>query len=292
MAWRYFQKKSKTAGDFGHSPVGSDPPLANNAFVQNVLFAVLIAIGAGGFAAVGYASTPSASEGEGNSAQSPEPGSAASVPPDGDAPEQHPLAESPSAKEPPAPSDRAAESQGNVAELQRMLNAGDLAELRTTYNGSYGASLLLSKEGLTYYVALIQQKSFWRVIKTQNKENAEAIYADFARKSVQLADVEVRRAEIGAEMADTERMIALAQARAERLQADLDIAHQQQVLFASRQKALREETAKLDSQKRAAQEQLRESRYHARLLQREADQGLPRLFRCGVSHGHRKKACR
>lgn len=167
-------------------------------------------------------------------------------------------------------------AQGNVAELQKLMHGGDLIELRTSYNGSYGASLLLYGKELTYYVALFQQKNFWRVIKTQDEARAEAIYADFAKKSAQLADVELRGAKLAAQKAYTDHLIALSQARAERLQADLDVAHQQQALAADRQKLARSEALALDAQKRAAQDQLRAVKRQVRELQREADLGLPR----------------
>ena len=167
-------------------------------------------------------------------------------------------------------------AQGNVAELQRLMHGSDLSELRTSYNGSYGASLLLHGKELTYYVALFQQKNFWRVIKTQDEARAETVYADFAKKSAQLADVELRSAKLAAQKAYTEHLIALSQARAERLQADLDVAHQQQALAADRQKQARSEAAALDAQKRAAQDQLRVLKRQVRELQREADLGLPR----------------
>ncbi|HWX11094.1 MAG TPA: DUF2968 domain-containing protein [Trinickia sp.] len=168
------------------------------------------------------------------------------------------------------------ESQGNVGELHRLMRSNDVTELRTTYNGSYGASLLLYGKELTYYIVLFQQKNFWRVIKTQDDVRAEAIYAEFVHKSAQLADVEVRRAKLAAQKAYTERLIALSQARADRLQADLDVARQQQALVSSRQKQARDEAAALDAQKRAEQDQLRHLRRQVRALQREADQGLPR----------------
>ena len=167
-------------------------------------------------------------------------------------------------------------AQGNVAELQRLMGGHDLTELRTSYNGSYGASLLLHGKELTYYVALFQQKNFWRVVKTQDETRAEAIYADFAKKSAQLADVELRGAKLAAQKAYTEHLIALSQARAERLQADLDVAHQQQALAADRQKQARSDAAALDAQRRAAQDQLRAVKRQVRELQREADLGLPR----------------
>lgn len=176
----------------------------------------------------------------------------------------------------PAAADAKEAAQGNVAELQRLMHGSDLTELRTSYNGSYGASLLLYGKELTYYVALFQQKNFWRVIKTQDEARAEAVYAEFAKKSAQLADVELRSAKLAAQKAYTEHLIALSQARAERLQADLDVAHQQQALVADRQKQARNEAAALDAQKRTAQGQLRELKRQVRELQREADLGLPR----------------
>ncbi|MEX3957630.1 DUF2968 domain-containing protein [Trinickia sp. EG282A] len=174
-----------------------------------------------------------------------------------------------------ATADDAKEAQGNVAELRHLMRSNELTELRTSYNGSYGASLLLHGDDLTYYIALFQQKNFWRVIKTHDDARAEQIYADFVKKSAQLADVELRRAKLAAQKAYTERQIALQQARADRLQADLDVAHQQQTLFASRQKETREEAAALDMQKRAAQDQLRDLRRQVQSLQRETEQGLP-----------------
>jgi Protein of unknown function (DUF2968) len=172
--------------------------------------------------------------------------------------------------------DDAQESQGNVGELHRLMRGNDVTELRTTYNGSYGASLLLYGKELTYYIVLFQQKNFWRVIKTQDDVRAEAIYAEFVHKSAQLADVEVRRAKLAAQKAYTERLIAISQARAERLQADVDVARQQQALVASRQKQARDEAASLDAQKRAEQDQLRDLRRQVWALQRETEQGLPR----------------
>jgi hypothetical protein len=156
-----------------------------------------------------------------------------------------------------------------------MIHGNDLAELRTSYNGTYGASLLLYGKEMTYYVVLFQQKNFWRVIKTQDDTRAEAIYADFVKKSAQLADVEVQRAKLAAQKVYTERLIALSQERADRLQADLDVARQQQTIAAGRQKQAHEEATALETQKRAAQEQLRVLRRHVRALQGETELGLP-----------------
>ncbi|MFL9855267.1 DUF2968 domain-containing protein [Paraburkholderia madseniana] len=163
---------------------------------------------------------------------------------------------------------------GNVAELQQMIRGSDLSELRTTYNGSYGASLLFYGKEMTYYVALFQQKNFWRVIKTQDATRADMIYKDFVRQTLQLSDVEIRRTQLEAQKAFTERMIALSQDRANRLQADLDVAHQQQTIVANQQQQTRAEATALAQQKAAAQDQLRAAQRQVRELQRQLETGL------------------
>ncbi|MEM5385618.1 DUF2968 domain-containing protein [Paraburkholderia phymatum] len=164
---------------------------------------------------------------------------------------------------------------GNVAELQQMIHGSDIAELRTTYNGSYGASLLFNAKEITYYVALFQQKNFWRVIKTQDDARAEQIYRDFARQTAQLSDIEIRRTRLEAQKAYTDRLVALSQERASRLQADLNVAHEQQSIVNSMQQQTRAETASLAQQKAQAQEQLRAAQRQVRDLQRQLESGLP-----------------
>jgi hypothetical protein len=164
---------------------------------------------------------------------------------------------------------------GNVAELQQMIHGSEMSELRTTYNGSYGASLLFYGKEMTYYVALFQQKNFWRVIKTQDAGRANTIYKDFARQTVQLSDVEIRRTQLEAQKGFTERMIALSQDRANRLQADLDVARQQQTIVATQQQQTRAEATTLAQQKASAQDQLRAAQRQVRDLQRQLESGLP-----------------
>lgn len=164
---------------------------------------------------------------------------------------------------------------GNVAELQQMIHGSDLSELRTTYNGSYGASLLFYGKEMTFYVALFQQKNFWRVVKTQDATRADMIYKGFVQQTLQLSDVEIRRTQLEAQKAFTERLIALSQDRANRLQADLDVAHQQQTIVASQQQQTRAEATSLAQQKSEAQEQLRAAQRQVRELQKQLDSGLP-----------------
>jgi chromosome segregation ATPase len=151
--------------------------------------------------------------------------------------------------------------------------------MRTSYNGSYGASLLFSVKDGSYFVALFQQKAFWRVIKTYDETRAEAIYRDFSRQAERLAVNELRAAKLESQKAQMDRQIEVAQERARRLQADISIAREQQVAVADRQKNVRNETAALQAQQAELQSQLRALQQRVRSLQREADAGLPTTAR-------------
>jgi hypothetical protein len=166
-------------------------------------------------------------------------------------------------------------TQGNVAELLQMIHDSALTELRTTYNGGYGASLFFYPDQLTYYVALFQNKHFWRVIKSQDVARAEAVYADFARQTAQLAEVEIRRTQLEAQKAFIERVIALSEDRARRLQADIDVAQTQQAKVSDYQRQVQGEALTLRSQNDKAQAQLRTLQDQVQQLQRQAEAGLP-----------------
>jgi hypothetical protein len=166
-------------------------------------------------------------------------------------------------------------AQGNVAELTQMLHDGRIVEMRTTYNGSYGASLMFDSREMTYYVALFQDKNLWRVIRSQEKNRAEMVYANFVQQTVQLADLEIRRTELQAQKAFLERVIALQANRAQQLQADLSVARSQQAEVAQRQKSAQEQTQALQVEKRAAQMQLRDLQEQVRQLEKQTESGLP-----------------
>jgi hypothetical protein len=173
------------------------------------------------------------------------------------------------------PGAAAAEAQGNVAELMQLIRDAKLNELRTTYNGSYGASLFFHALELTYYVALFQDKHFWRVIKSQDRQRSEAIYAGFVQQTAQLADIEIHRTELQAQNAFLERVIALQADRAKRLEADLDVARTRQAQVADQQRQVRGEAAALQAEKDSAQARLRELQHQVQQLQLKADAGLP-----------------
>ncbi|AEG71553.1 conserved exported protein of unknown function (plasmid) [Ralstonia solanacearum Po82] len=179
---------------------------------------------------------------------------------------------------PSAPSapDSAARAEAQAAdsavlELQRRMQARELAELRTTYNGAYGASLLFAQSDLTYYVTLFQQKDLWRVIKTTNEAHAERIYADFSRQTRSLSDLDLQRIRLEAQKERAERQVAEQESRLRGLRADLDLQRQQQAQVQARQKVARTETDTLDAERRAARARLDELQRQIRSLEAQVN---------------------
>ena len=165
--------------------------------------------------------------------------------------------------------------QGEVADLMQLIHDGGLTEMRTTYNGGFGASMFFYAQNMTYYVALFQDKHFWRVIKSQDTARAEAVYAGFVQQTAQLADVEIRRTQLRAQKAYIEDIIALSEERAKRLQADLDVARTQQAKVNDYQRQAQGEAAALRAEKEKAQAQLRQVQGEVMQLQRQTEFGLP-----------------
>ncbi|MGD7448113.1 DUF2968 domain-containing protein, partial [Ralstonia pseudosolanacearum] len=181
-----------------------------------------------------------------------------------------PAAAAPSASDSAARADTPAANSA-VLELQRRMQARELAELRTTYNGAYGASLLFAQRDLTYYVTLFQQKDLWRVIKTTNEAHAERIYADFSRQTRSLSDLDLQRIRLEAQKERAERQIAEQEGRLRGLRADLDLQRQQQAQVQARQKVARTEADTLDTDRRAARARLDELQRQIRSLEAQVN---------------------
>ncbi|QDQ86296.1 DUF2968 domain-containing protein [Alcaligenaceae bacterium SJ-26] len=142
-------------------------------------------------------------------------------------------------------------------ELQRLIQAGQVHELRTTYNGQFGASLLFQPSDLRYYVALFQQKNFWRVIRTDDFAQAENTYRNFSRQTVELAQPDIERIRFEAEYAHTERQLAASSTELSNLQNDLATQRLQERSIAAQQAQARQEADRLNSQQQEARQQLR-----------------------------------
>jgi hypothetical protein len=163
---------------------------------------------------------------------------------------------------------------GNVTELQDLNKAGSLVELRSTRNANYGAQLYFLPREMVYYIALSQDKRLWRVVKTQDDVRAESVYAQFSRKSFDLASGEIRRAQLQAQTALLDRVIAVSANRANRLSADLALAQQQDAQVSERQQKLQAESMALASDKAEAERKLRVLQQQVDQLQRQSEAGL------------------
>jgi hypothetical protein len=163
---------------------------------------------------------------------------------------------------------------GNIDEMQKLLQAGNLSEMRATHNASYGAQLYFLPREMVYYVALSQEAHLWRVVKTQDENRAESVYAQFARKSFELADGEIRRTRLQAQTALLDRVIAVSATRANRLSADLALAQQQDSQVSERQQKLQAESMALQSDKAEAERKLRALQQQVDQLQRQSEAGL------------------
>jgi Protein of unknown function (DUF2968) len=164
---------------------------------------------------------------------------------------------------------------GDIGELQQMLRDDKLKEMRTTYNGTFGASMLYYPDTLTYYVALFQDKRFWRVIKTQNAARAEAVYADFAKSTGKLAEAELHRVVLEAENAYADRQIAAQRNQAGRLQADIEVTRAQQSVVSDRLVQQRQAVRALTVEQSAAQAKLRELQVRVSQLQKQVETPTP-----------------
>jgi len=176
---------------------------------------------------------------------------------------------------PPAPPP-AARPASTVSELQSLIQNRQVSELRTAYNGTYGASLLFKPDDLTYYVALFQQKDFWRVIKTKSDKQAEATYRAFVAQSAELAEVDIKRIKMQAENAHAEKLLASRSAELSALQADRTVRLQQEEQVAARQQQSREEATALAGQQKDVRQQLRDLQRQIDALQaQQAQVGSP-----------------
>lgn len=165
----------------------------------------------------------------------------------------------------------AAASPGAVQELQTLIKQHELSELRTTYNGKYGASLLFHPGTLTYYVALFHDGQFWRVAKMTDAARSEALYRDFVEQTVKLSQVEIRRILLDAQNAHIAQLVAANETRLAGLQTDLSIQRQQEAALAQNHQEIAEQAAALDAERNAAQARLTKVQRQIRLLERQQD---------------------
>ncbi|VVD63012.1 DUF2968 domain-containing protein [Pandoraea fibrosis] len=181
-----------------------------------------------------------------------------------------------------------ATASGAIQELRDRIQNKEVTELRTTYNGRYGASLLFYPQTMGYYVALFHEGQFWRVVKVNNEKKAEALYGDFVRQTQVLADVEIRRIKLEAQKAMMERQLAESEARLNAVQSDLAIQRQQEQALAQNQQAVREQASALETERTAARIRLTDLQGQIRSLEAEQNSADSDLVRSVKGTSNRK----
>ncbi|SFC50607.1 DUF2968 domain-containing protein [Collimonas sp. OK412] len=166
-----------------------------------------------------------------------------------------------------APQPAAVSANSTISELQQLMQSQGVSEMRTTYNGNYGSSLLFKPESRTYYVALFQQKNFWRVVKTTSDAQAEQIYKSFVGQTEKLAEVDIRRIKLEAEKSYTEQLIAAQETRLNALQNDLVVQQQQEQNVSVQQDQARQQAQLLSNKQQAARNELRGLQTRIRTLE-------------------------
>ncbi|APD13526.1 hypothetical protein RO07_22985 [Pandoraea pulmonicola] len=188
----------------------------------------------------------------------------------------------------PASAPGQAAASGTIQELRDRIQNKAVTELRTTYNGRYGASLLFYPQTMGYYVALFHEGQFWRVVKLNNEKKAETLYGDFVRQTQVLADVEIRRIKLEAQKAFMERLLAESEARLNAVQNDLAIQRQQEQALAENQQAVREQASALETERTAARIRLTDLQGQIRSLEAEQNNADSDLVRSIKNAGGRK----
>jgi len=152
---------------------------------------------------------------------------------------------------PPAPEQTTAAAPkvplSTVESLRQLIDNHQLTEVRTTYNSTYGASLLFRPETLGYYVVLFHGKEFWRVMQTDSFDEAEGLYRTFVSQTQTLGQVEIDTMRLDAGNKYAEHMIAVNQAKLRSLQQDANNQQQQAQQVAAQQEQARQQAVALSS---------------------------------------------
>ncbi len=179
------------------------------------------------------------------------------------------------AQQQPDPSAQPATNGNTVAELKALMDSHQLTEMRTTYNGSYGASELFSTDTLTYYVALFQEKEFWRVIKTDDFANAESVYKTFVEQTQQLAQVNIDTIRLQAGIRYNEKMVAQQEQQLQNLQTEVELQRQQSAQVSAALQQAKQQSVSLSTDLRTTNSQL--SAINSRIEALKAIQANPNL---------------
>ncbi|MDB5765817.1 MAG: putative signal peptide protein [Collimonas fungivorans] len=162
-----------------------------------------------------------------------------------------------------------AASASSLLELKQRLTAQTVRELRTSYNGDYGTTLLLAADAPVFYVALLHQKSLWRVLRFSALAPAEQAYVQFSQRSADWADDEIRLQALNAQSQALERSKQESEARLAVLNNDMQIMQSEQARIQQGRLVAQSQAKASEVERRAYQIQLDNLKRNIRQLEAE-----------------------
>ncbi|MGO4326796.1 DUF2968 domain-containing protein [Cupriavidus sp. 2TAF22] len=166
-------------------------------------------------------------------------------------------------------------SLGLVSELQQRLRDRTVRELRTSYNGDYGTTLMLADDQVVCYVALFYQKNLWRVFRFESIGAAEQAYRQVTRQSAAWASDDIRRQVLASQKRAYDRALQDTEARANALNEDLRVMQAQRQRIAEEQQANRAEVQSAEVESRASRVRLDQLQQQIRRMESSlVDSGL------------------
>lgn len=144
----------------------------------------------------------------------------------------------------------AAMFQGLRAELEQLLDAGTVHELRATSNGDYNTRLLLADDQMVFYVAMSYQHGLWRVFRQRSQGQAEDIYARLSRQSAVWAESDIQRQILGTRKREAEKALQLGEAKAQALSREVAAMETERVRIAAEREAIAAERRAVDAEGR------------------------------------------
>lgn len=160
-------------------------------------------------------------------------------------------------------------SAGSLAELKQRLTAQTVRELRTSYSGEYGTTLLLAADAPVFYVALLHQKSLWRVLRFDALGPAEQAYNLLSQRSADWADDQIRLQVLNAQSQALERSKQEGEARLQVLNTDLQIMQGEQARIQQGREVAQSQARASEAERKAYQMQLERLRRDIRQLEVE-----------------------
>lgn len=120
---------------------------------------------------------------------------------------------------------------------------------------------------MNYYVALFHEKQFWRVIRTDQIDNAEKLYATFAEQTEQLAQVYLDTLRLDAGKRYTEKLVAMNENRLRGLEQEMAQQQAQAVAVSQSIADNRQQAVALSGDLKATNSQLEALQNQIRALQ-------------------------